>query len=637
MEARRYKNRLTLWVMAMSLLGCEEASSPSLGAEVESLEQALSAGPRTALAIITTHALADTSQALGAYVAQRRQTRPVYVVTEDRVNVGNGVTSTGGWAEGVNLTRPPSRESSSERADAIREWLQDNYISRGIRDVLLIGDPSPTGGTLPMKLLFSGKGVEELGNGTSPGHLACWSHYKWTCLDPNDPASYSDCTRFMAQDDLNRAEPTDYYYSNLTYAWPLDADGDIVDVIEADFSHQDVNVGRLPVYNNNVAAMDKLLRKFIAYSTSTNTAWRHNALLAMDRQGTSSGDNVPFGEAARTGIMTPAGYGTYRIYEPYTPSGCNTPECVISGDLSPTSYVNMGSVWAGRAWTRCSGAGCISPKRDFGVVLWAAHGWPTGAADIINLDNAADNYTGSLDDGHPAFTASVSCSNISPGSSNNLGTTLLGRGSIAVLGATAVSWPGGADYAHPYVNTSASTDVVYGFLHELVTNHRTAGEALSAVRTHLWESALDTFATPTPPQSQCHDWDRKKGWKVQLLLFNLFGDPTVGLDTAPTNPNVRALAPHVPTIVNVAPTAPVTFYAETWPSKDNPWWVANVVIALTTVDGHPIPAGTVWVNGAAYAIGGSYYQVVNVPDTGPYTIEVVSKAATRLQVILENR
>jgi hypothetical protein len=74
----------------------------------------------------------------------------------------------------------------------------------------------------------------------------------------------------------------------------------------------------------------------------------------------------------------------------------------------------------------------------------------------------------------------------------------------------------------------------------------------------------------------------------------------------------------------------VTLYADNWPSKGNPYWTANIVIALTTLDGHPIPDGNLWVNGTAYPVGGNnlYYQTVDVPNTGPYTVQVVLGAAS---------
>jgi hypothetical protein len=99
-------------------------------------------------------------------------------------------------------------------------------------------------------------------------------------------------------------------------------------------------------------------------------------------------------------------------------------------------------------------------------------------------------------------------------------------------------------------------------------------------------------------------------------LFTLLGDPTIGIDNVQTNPGTILLPSDTPTNVVLAAGASKTLYADNWPSKGNLWWTANVVLAINSLGGKPIPSGTVWVNGVSYPIGGnnSYYQEINIPD-----------------------
>jgi hypothetical protein len=69
-------------------------------------------------------------------------------------------------------------------AEKIRQWLMNNYVPLGIHYVLLIGNPDPATGDVPMKM--------------------CW---------PNR-------TSYVWQE-----SPTDYFYADLTGNWDLDGDG----------------------------------------------------------------------------------------------------------------------------------------------------------------------------------------------------------------------------------------------------------------------------------------------------------------------------------------------------------------------------------------------------------------------------
>jgi hypothetical protein len=287
----------------------------------------------------------------------------------------------------------------------------------------------------------------------------------------------------------------------------------------------------------------------------------------------------------------------------------------------------MGSVWAGSAWPGCSGAICSQPKRNFGLVHWTGHGSPTWGGNAIDVSTPG-NYTESLDDTHPAFAISQTCSNLDPTFADNIGAVLLRKGAIGVLGATRISWPDENNWhPTPYSTHSGNSDVTYGFIDELVASGLAAGAALSQVRTHL-----------AGVISGCTDHDSRFDQAGQLLLFSFYGDPTIGLANQ-TNPSVVTLPSDTPTNVALTAGQTKTFFADNWPGKGNPYWTANVVLSISSLTGQPIPSGTARVNGVAYPFGGGlkYYQVLDVPDKGPYTIEISATAATTIQIDLGNR
>jgi hypothetical protein len=114
-------------------------------------------------AIITTNAIKYTSSQLQNFVDQKTQKGfTVHVITEET------------WGGGIG-------DTASEN---IREWLKANYLDLNIEYVLLIGDPHPETGDVPMKMLWPGN---------------------------NFPSE--------------REAPSDYYYSDLTGNWDLDGDG----------------------------------------------------------------------------------------------------------------------------------------------------------------------------------------------------------------------------------------------------------------------------------------------------------------------------------------------------------------------------------------------------------------------------
>jgi hypothetical protein len=142
--------------------------------------------------IITTSEIQAASQKLNDFVAHKQSRGfDVQVITD--ANFGGGVGDTA--------------------AENIRTWLQAHYISDNIQYVLLIGNPHPLSGDIPMKMLYPRN---------------------------NEGDEYKE-------------SPSDYYYADLTGNWDLDGDGYYGEWND-DFGsggidrNWDVLIGRIPVY-----------------------------------------------------------------------------------------------------------------------------------------------------------------------------------------------------------------------------------------------------------------------------------------------------------------------------------------------------------------------------------------------------
>ena len=100
-----------------------------------------------------------------------------------------------------------------------------NWQYLGIRYLLLIGNPDPNSGDVPMK-------------------------------------------KFINLADVS----TDYYYSELNGPW--------TDISSLD-TQAEIPVGRIPVYNHSMADLDHILAKIVKYENTreSHTQWRANVLL----------------------------------------------------------------------------------------------------------------------------------------------------------------------------------------------------------------------------------------------------------------------------------------------------------------------------------------------------------------------
>ncbi len=307
-------------------------------------------------------------------------------------------------------------------SENIRNWLKKNYEKLNIEYVLLIGNPNPIAGDVPMKMLYPRK------------------------MKMPYPKTHYD-------------SPSDYYYADLTGNWDWDKDGKFGEYPD-DFRaggvdrNYEVVVGRIPYYGN-IKELDSILSKTMAYQNETNQNWRKKVLLPMERS-----DNYTLGyhlgEEIKNRVVIPKGWSYYRIYEQnYGLSP--VPEKV------PCNKDNVTNAWK---------------NSQFGAIFWWTHGGKQGADDIMDISHAD-----MLDNAYPSFTFQCSCTNSHPETTNNLSYSLLKNGAIATVGATRVSWysPGQTDFA----GNSSNSGMTYEYAKYLIGKMKSAGYALHDMKQAL--------------------------------------------------------------------------------------------------------------------------------------------------------
>ena len=296
---------------------------------------------KTGYAIITTDKIVTSSKKLQDFVSyQIDRGFDVNVETE------------GQWGGGVG-------DIASEN---IRNWLKENYQKLNIEYVLLIGNPDPTNGDVPMKML--------------------WPR--------NNFSSYKEA-------------PSDYYYADLTGNWDLDGDGYYGETPD-DFGSggidvvPEVYVGRIPNYGNT-DELDHILQKIIDYGSTVPPSWRYHCLLAMKPLDINT-PAYQLGEQINSNILSDSGFTSTRIYD--STYNLSSPPDITPCDYSPVQY----------AWLK--GAG---------LVFWMTHGSINTASGIIysnmctSLDDSMPSivYQGSCNNGDPEDSTNLGYSLLKQG------------------------------------------------------------------------------------------------------------------------------------------------------------------------------------------------------------------------------
>ncbi|MFW5774936.1 MAG: C25 family cysteine peptidase [Chitinivibrionales bacterium] len=260
--------------------------------------------------------------------------------------------------------------SGDQAADNIRAWLQTNYLAEGFDYVLLIGDPDPNDGAVPMKM-------------------------SWPRLSEIE----------------DRNCPTDYYFAELSGDWDLNDDGYFGDY-SADYrtggadQYPDLAVGRIPFYGS-IAELDHILAKSIAYENepASTMSWRTKALLPMEPD--SKTPRYHLGEQITENILAPQGWEKTRIYEE---------NYGVNPQVSPCSYASVYQSWS---------------ADTFGVVIWWTHGGSSHAAEImqhtttehLNDANPAFTFQASCKNSYPEISSNLSYSLLKNGVIGSVGAT----------------------------------------------------------------------------------------------------------------------------------------------------------------------------------------------------------------------
>lgn len=317
--------------------------------------------------------------------------------------------------------------------EQVRNFLKDKYLEWGIEYVLLAGNLD----VIPMRYCYP----------DSSNH----GYDEWFC------------------------PPTDYYYADLTGDWDSDGDGfhgefmqDAVDFVP------EVYVGRLPW--SDAGTLTDICNKLVAFESDTG-AWKSRALLLGTHANFENQDHTDLPvmdfavlmEKLKADMLSGWTYTTMYEIEGLEPS-------IYSCDI-PVTASNFVNEWA---------AG------QYGVVNWGGHGAPNGAARLLwDWDNGNgvpeasvgelstpyfihNSYVPYLTDTHPSITFHLSCNNAWP-ELPNLARELIRHGSAGTVASTRPAWYA-KGWDHESDGLVASND--YYFMHHLVTNGETVGEAV---------------------------------------------------------------------------------------------------------------------------------------------------------------
>lgn len=421
----------------------EAAMKAAMEMEVETLATA-------DYVIITTNAIVANSAKLNAFKSHKeRLGYRVLVVTE---------------TDFLGLTG----QAPNQRAEKIRQWLKENYLTKGIKYVLLIGDPRPF----------------ESGEGDVPMKM-CWPRYA--------ESSY-------------REAPTDYFYADLTGNW--DRNGNQIYGEWIDFTTSggvdltaEVYVGRIPVYDEGYSTLDGILAKIIDYETSLSAGWRKSALLPMSFldggvYGYPATDYAALGEEMRVKFLDAAGFSYYRMYQ--QGSGACAVNSAYASEAELRGGTGVRDRWAGN---------------DYGIVSWAGHGSPVhtevGYGNPTACYDGAlfeSSYASALNDLRPSFVYLGSCSNAHPETKNNVAYSVLKKGGISTLGSTRVCWYYPGESFGSFEGSPSVGGIGFGYAKRLV-QELPGADALYQFKQSVYPSASALL--------------------MNWYDFNLYGDPAL--------------------------------------------------------------------------------------------------------------
>lgn len=433
--------------------------------------------PERRLAIVTTADIVSASSMLETYVRWREAGGfTVFVATEEE------------WDR-------PVVGGPDGRPERIRAWLLRLEEEHDLGYVLLIGDPSLEGvGGIPMKA----------------------THPLSTLLD-----------RFTEEQlPLFNPVPTDHYYSDLRGDWDLDGDGLCGEFPDDDGLGGirwagDALVGRIPIYGGQVERLDALLGGIMAYEQSTTPQYRHRVLLPAAFLGFEGQPRTVIGIYDETedaaGVAEVVGDLVLTLDPLAQIIGLYEESGLVPSSLEhelPLTTEDLVAEWS-------QGAGLVMTFSHGGD----SEGYRAIWTDDLNDDAKADEdeviretFLTSLDleslvDTPPSFAFLGACLNGNPDVPGNLGTSLLGLGSIAVVASSRAAMGGDVVDFEPSPEFGDAYTLAYTYAHLLLEGF-SVGEAVAYLRYGI------------PADSWPEPW-HGAGW-LGKFEFNLYGDPTVG-------------------------------------------------------------------------------------------------------------
>ena len=390
-------------------------------------------------------------------------------------------------------------EVADDRADRIRTWLAANYESLGIGYVLLIGNPHPEQGDIPMKMTWAIQNI----------------------CDAMDDDIYCE----MAQ------SPTDAYYSDLGGNWDLNGDGQFAKYPEdmetggVDMGPE-VLVGRIPIYEERYGELDDVLAVAISLGNYPEQDGRHRvllpgAILGIDEvKGHDVWDGAPVIDAmGRSLVEEDDQIELVRLYEQ---EGALHSEMDSDAALS---QMNLISQW----------------QQGAGMVLWYGHGGWQSVHRYVWMGDFNDNhqvdyqemdypafmssyYTSNLEGSTPAFVFQISCENGHPEDEWNLGARILASGAAGTVASSRSTLGEGADGLdwEPYDSCAAACTKAYYYANHLLDGW-TSGQTASHLR---YGFSFDYWPDCAPSHWYGGADTTSLGWMIALQL-NFYGDPTL--------------------------------------------------------------------------------------------------------------
>jgi len=402
--------------------------------------------------IITTEEILHKSKAIGdfkEYLESRGFN--VYIITEKDYGYDQG----------------------QKRALNIRNWLRENYRKLNIIYALLIGNPDPD--------------------------------------DPTDPDdSYGDIPMFMAWPyKIKGGVPTDFFYADLTGTCDLDNDGLLGenpdDIGEGGFDLKaEVYVGRIPIYNDDIGALDKILERIMNREDSPKRMLLLLSIMNYDMEDYLLWERTD-------GSYFPTYLGK-ELGEEWNITGLYEAEGLEPSDelayfTRALNTENLVDEW----------------NRGYGIVFWFSHGnsqsifrkvWRYDDRDGVP-ESSEIEYASYLNVSvvesklkpTQTFVFGLSCLSGMPESPKNLQYYLLKYSALGVVGATRDAWYSYGTWVPD--NDANAIEIGYRFL-LLMSKGFTSGIALYRAKSevNIKDNAF---------------------WLANIYTFNLYGDPSQGV------------------------------------------------------------------------------------------------------------